>query len=64
MVVALGTSDRRGHPYRPGCIDVVQDLLDPGLFLAHAGFEIQGRRAMETGRDALGNGGLREQIAG
>ena len=63
MAVALRASDRRALPDGPRRVHPVYNGGDTELFVVGAAFRIRHRIAMETGRDRLVLGSVRQQVA-
>ena len=63
VAVALCASDRRALPDGPGRVHPVHDGGDTELFVVGAAFRIRHRVAMETRRDPLPFGRVRQQVA-
>ena len=64
MVVTLGALESGAEENGARGVHAIDDLIDAILLRMHAGFDIAGRRAVETSGNALGGGGVGQEIAG
>ena len=60
VIVAPGTAHRQPHPDREGRIDPVHDVLDGILFRDDASFRVATMVAVESCRDSLVQGRIRQ----
>ena len=64
MVVALGTIESGAKENRGSGVDPVKNLVHAVFLRMHAGLDVTGGGAVEAGGNALGRGGVGQQITG